>query len=69
MVITELRDTAAGRDDLLAEAAGLWVGFREHDPWSQPLIHALLNLPGVDPWVQVGRERASHPAPDTSFGR
>lgn len=56
-VITELTQTAGARTDLLAQEAGTWAGFHEHDPNTRTLTTALQTIPGADGWVQVGRDR------------
>jgi hypothetical protein len=61
--VAELRELAAGRADLLAEAAGVWLGFAEE--WDQPRARQaaeLCRMAGADPdaiprWIEVGRER------------
>ena len=66
--IAELSEMAGGRSDLLAEVAGLEVGY-----WSvrqsggdAVLAAGLLIMAGADPkriaqWVEVGRQRAGTP--------
>jgi hypothetical protein len=65
--VTELREIANGRGDLLAERAGITLGFyaRENrDEWqSKALQAALLIAAGADltrltEWIAVGQERA-----------
>jgi hypothetical protein len=65
--VTELREIANGRADLLAERAGITLGFyaRENrDEWqSKALQAALLIAAGADltrlaEWIAVGQERA-----------
>jgi hypothetical protein len=65
--ITELREIANGRGDLLAERAGITLGFyaRENsDEWqSRALQAALLIAAGADltrltEWIEEGKERA-----------
>ena len=65
--VTELREVANGRGDLLAERAGITLGFyaRENrDEWqSKALQAALLIAAGADltqltEWIEEGQERA-----------
>jgi len=56
-VIAELRQLAGARDDILVQEAGTWAGFHEADPNVQLLTDALKELPGVGPWVELGRKR------------
>jgi len=69
--VAELRELAAGRDDLLAEVAGVLEGAGEGEP-GEPLKRQAAQLcrkAGADPeaipaWIQVGRTRraaARHP--------
>ena len=66
--IAELRDMAGGRVDLLAEAAGVQVGYWSAKPSGGDAVVAagLLIMAGADhkriaQWVEVGRQRASKP--------
>ncbi|MFF7293241.1 hypothetical protein ACFY9N_11990 [Microbacterium sp. NPDC008134] len=63
-VIDELRAATAHRPDVLAEAAGTWLGYFE-DEYTATLCAALRSIPGVEPWIEVGRFRRSLPAPST----
>jgi hypothetical protein len=65
--VTELREIANGRADLLAEQAGVTLGFytRENrDEWSRKALQAaLLIAAGADltrlmEWIEEGQERA-----------
>ena len=63
--VAELRDLAAGRSDLLAEVAGIMLGFHEGDLEERRASSAaqLCRLAGADegliqPWVEEGRRRA-----------
>jgi hypothetical protein len=65
--VTELREIANGRGDLLAERAGITLGFyasENRDEWqSKGLQAALLIAAGADltrltEWIAVGQERA-----------
>lgn len=56
-LIAELRAISVSRIDLLAEAAGTWAGYHEADPFVQPVVRALLEVPGAYRWVQAGRDR------------
>jgi hypothetical protein len=70
VAVTELREIANGRADLLAERAGITLGFyaRENrDEWqSKALQAALLIAAGADltrltEWIAAGQERAERP--------
>jgi hypothetical protein len=65
--VTELREIANGRGDLLAERAGVTLGFyaRENrDEWSRKALQAALliaagaDLTRLTEWIAVGQERA-----------
>ena len=65
--VTELREIASGRGDLLAERAGITLGFYardNRDEWqSKALAAALLIAAGADltrltEWIAVGQGRA-----------
>jgi hypothetical protein len=66
--VAELREIAGGRGDLLAERAGVILGFHDEDArdgrWpSRALQAALLIAAGADltrlmEWIAVGQERA-----------
>jgi hypothetical protein len=64
--VAELREIAAGRADLLAEVAGILLGFREGAP-EEPKAKAaaqLCRLAGADEdlilqWAEEGRRRAA----------
>jgi hypothetical protein len=65
--ITELREIANGRGDLLAERAGLTLGFyaRENrDEWSRKALQAALliaagaDLTRLPEWIEEGQQRA-----------
>jgi hypothetical protein len=65
--VAELREIANGRADLLAERAGITLGFyaRENtDEWQRkaleaaPLIAAGADLTRLTEWIAVGQERA-----------
>jgi hypothetical protein len=67
VTVTELREIANGRDDLLAERAGITLGFyaRENrDEWQRKALEAALRIAaGADltrltEWLAVGQERA-----------
>lgn len=57
--VAELMAEAGARTDLLAEEAGLWVGFYESDPDVQSMVAALREIPGSEQWVELGRLRRS----------
>ncbi|WP_341935358.1 hypothetical protein MRBLWO14_001006 [Microbacterium sp. LWO14-1.2] len=59
-VIDELKATAGGRSDLLAEAVGTWVGYFEDD-YTRTLCVALRELPGLETWIALGAHRRSMP--------
>jgi hypothetical protein len=65
--VTELREIANGRANLLAERAGVTLGFyaRENrDEWQRKALEAALliaagaDLTRVTEWIAVGQERA-----------
>jgi hypothetical protein len=65
--VTELREIADGRADLLAERAGITLGFyarANRDEWqSKALQAALLIAAGADltrltEWIEEGQQRA-----------
>jgi hypothetical protein len=65
--VAELREIANGRGDLLAERAGLTLGFYardNRDEWARKALEAALCIvAGADPtrlmeWIAVGQERA-----------
>ena len=64
--LAELAEVAAGRSDLLAEQAGLALGFHEHDGDSAVYLQAaqLCIKAGADTaliprWIETGRQRAA----------
>lgn len=59
-VIAELRDLADDRVDVLTESVGIWVGFFE-DAHNHVLCEALRELPGLEPWIAVGKHRRGIP--------
>lgn len=56
-LLAELRTLSGPRIDILAEVAGSWAGYHEHDPDTQTVVAALLGVPGAGRWVQAGRDR------------
>ncbi len=63
--VEDLKDIAAGRSDLLAQIAGLALGFGEKQRYSGVPRHiaALFRKAGADPeqvseWIKVGRHRS-----------
>jgi hypothetical protein len=65
--VAELREIAAGRGDLLAERAGVTLGFyaRENrDEWSRRALQAALliaagaDLTRLPEWIEEGQQRA-----------
>ena len=70
--VTELKQAAAGSTALLAECAGLALGYGEHQPGAARYRHIaeLCVAAGVDQtlveaWIEVGRQRASTAAATT----
>jgi hypothetical protein len=66
--VAELRELAAGRADLLAEVAGLELGFHEGaiDETQHHQAARLLIDAGADPallphWIEEGRQRRENP--------
>lgn len=59
-VIAELRETAGDRVDVLTESVGTWVGFFEDDI-TRVLCDALRELPDLEPWIALGKERRARP--------
>ncbi|MBT2485828.1 MULTISPECIES: hypothetical protein [unclassified Microbacterium] len=59
-VIAELRATAGDRVDILTESVGAWVGYFEDD-YTRILCTALRELPGLEPWITLGRKRFESP--------
>jgi hypothetical protein len=64
--LAELAEVAEARVDLLAEEAGVTLGFHEHDPGSTEHLQVaqLCIKAGADPalisrWIEVGRQRAA----------
>jgi hypothetical protein len=69
--VTELADIAAGRADLLAQAAGITAGAHAGDPdeatylrAAQLLIDAGADTAQIDYWTGEGRRRAGQAARD-----
>lgn len=62
-VIAAVRAAAGDRDDLLAEAVGLWVGSEEvayrPAPGLASIREAFADVPGIGEWIETGRRRAS----------
>jgi hypothetical protein len=65
--VTELREIANGRGDLLAERAGIRFGFYardNRDEWQRKALQAALliaagaDLTRLTEWIAVGQERA-----------
>jgi hypothetical protein len=70
--VAELKQAAAGWTALLAECAGLALGYGEHQPGAARYRHIadLCVAAGVDQtlveaWIEVGRQRASAAAVTT----
>jgi hypothetical protein len=72
--VTELREIANGRGDLLAERAGVILGFHDEDArdgrWPRPALEAALciaagaDLTRLMEWIAVGQERSGKAALD-----
>ena len=68
--VAELREIADGRGDLLAERAGVILGFHDQDArdgrWPRRALEAALciaagaDLTRLTEWIAVGQERAQH---------
>lgn len=63
-VLDELKAAAGERTDVLAEAAGTWVGYFEGE-YTATLCAALKTLPDLEPWIALGQHRRSLPDPST----
>ena len=59
-VVAELLATAGDRHDILTESVGIWVGYFEDD-YTRILCAALRELPGLEPWIQIGWDRFRAP--------
>lgn len=59
-VIDELLATAGDRRDILTESVGTWVGYFE-DNHTRILCAALRELPHLEQWIALGRERFEAP--------
>jgi len=59
-VITELAAASCGRDDVLAQTAGIWAGYFD-SPETRVLANALSGIPGAEQWVEEGRRRRGIP--------
>ncbi len=59
-VVAELTAAAGGRDDVLAQAAGIWAGYFDA-PETHTLAAALRGIPGAERWVAEGRRRRGIP--------
>lgn len=55
-VLEELRALAGDRVDVLTESVGTWVGYFEAEH-TQTLCTALRELPGLEPWIALGKHR------------
>lgn len=55
-VIVELRAAAGDRVDVLTESVGTWVGYFE-DEHTRVLCAGLRELPGLEPWIALGKHR------------
>lgn len=59
-VIAELTAAARGRDDILAQAAGIWSGYFDSRE-TRTLASALRSIPGAELWVAEGQRRRGIP--------
>lgn len=59
-VIAELTAAARGRDDILAQTAGMWAGYFDAAE-TRVLATALQEIPGAEQWVVEGRRRRGIP--------
>lgn len=59
-VIAALYATAGDRLDILTESVGIWVGFFE-EAHILTLCTALRELPGLEPWIEIGANRRAQP--------
>jgi hypothetical protein len=66
--VAELAQTAAGRTDLLAQEAGLALGYNEnrqdearHNQAAELLIKAGADQELIPQWIEEGRRRARNP--------
>lgn len=59
-VIAELLAAAGDRLDIPAESVGTWVGYFD-DEDTRILCTALRELPGLEPWIALGRKRFEQP--------
>lgn len=59
-VVAELIELAGERIDVLTESVGIWVGYFEADH-NRVLCDALRELPGLEPWIAVGKHRRGIP--------
>lgn len=59
-VLVELRAAAGPRVDVLTESVGTWVGYFE-DERNRALTSALREIPGLEPWIEVGLSRRAAP--------
>lgn len=59
-VIAELTAAARGRDDVLAQAAGIWAGYFDSTE-TRTLASALRSIPGAEFWVAEGQRRRGIP--------
>jgi hypothetical protein len=59
-VIAELTTAACGRDDVLAQAVGIWAGYFDAAE-TRALTTALKDIPGAESWVAEGQRRRGIP--------
>lgn len=69
-VVAELRALAGDRVDVLTESVGTWVGYFE-DEYTRVLCDGLRELPGLEPWIAIGKHRRgmTHHRTPTNDGR
>lgn len=66
-VIAELRAEVGDGLDILPESVGTWAGFFK-GRYTTTLCAALRELPGVEPWIEVGAGHAGASWPEHDGG-
>ncbi|WP_136057222.1 hypothetical protein [Microbacterium sp. K24] len=64
-VVAELHAAAGARTDILTESVGTWLGYFEDD-YTRVLCDSLRQLPGLEPWIALGRRRRATGAHSTA---
>lgn len=59
-VLVELYAAASDRTDVLIESAGTWVGCFEDDNIGILCAALRQELPGLEPWIELGQWRRHH---------